>query len=295
MLRQQGFIRTLALALVGFTACASPVVYVVTGNQQFGTIDIGTGIFRQIGPATPDENVGLIPGPNGSLLTLTVSGNLDAINPSTGIATVIGATGLGACSTPADPCGPKSANALGLLNGTIYATDFQNNLYTVSPLTGKATLVGPTGVPPVTFVPLSTPNPDGSLNFFGEGLFSASGKLYATFDTGTVNFMTGVVTPTSTENIYQIDPLTGKTTLVTPATFALDTVVNVNGTLYAVENDNGQVDLLSLATGKTTVLSTLDPSVGFIDGASPVPEPASVAMIGVGMAALGLTRMRRRR
>ncbi|MDQ2898915.1 MAG: PEP-CTERM sorting domain-containing protein [Acidobacteriota bacterium] len=283
-----------ALALFTVPAIAGPIVYVVTGSQQFGTVDVGTGAFRQIGPNTPEAEVGgLLPGPNGSLLTLAGSGNLDSINPATGVTTVVGPTGLGDCSTPTSPCGPTSANAFGELAGKIYATDYHNNLYTVNPSTGHATLIGPTGIPAVTFIPLSTPNPDGSLNFFGGALFGASGKLYATFDTGTVNFMTGVITPVIPENLYQIDPATGTTTLIGPTAFALDTVIDVNGTFYAFKNDTNQVVTLNLANGNTSFVSNLDPAAGLVFGASPVPEPASLALAGIGMAALLVLRSRR--
>lgn len=199
------------LATLPFAAAAGadPVVYVVTGAKQFGTVDLTNGAFRQIGPNTPEGESGLAAGPNGSLLTLTFSGKLDSVNPSTGLTSVIGPTGLGDCSSATSLCGPTSPSALTALGGTLYATDYQNNLYRLNAGSGKATLVGPTGMPGVTFVPLSTPNSDGSLNFYGEALFGANGKLYATFDTGTINFQTGVVTPVIANNLYQIDPSTG--------------------------------------------------------------------------------------
>ena len=103
----------LFLTLCGFAvpAGADSLVYVVTTNtNQFGTLDLTTGAFHHIGPGATEGETGLINGPNGSLLTLTVSGNLDSINPATGVATVIGPTGLANCATPASPCGPTSPN-----------------------------------------------------------------------------------------------------------------------------------------------------------------------------------------
>ncbi len=84
MLTQQKLMLSLALVLFTVPASADSLVYVVNGNNQFGTIDLATGAFRQIGPNGPG-NGGLAPGPNGSLLTLTFSGNLDSINPATGV------------------------------------------------------------------------------------------------------------------------------------------------------------------------------------------------------------------
>jgi hypothetical protein len=223
----------MAIALAFSTAFArADSVYVINGNGQFGTINLGTGSFQQIGPDLAEPGTGLVPGPAGSLLTLGISGNLDAINPATGAMSVIGPTGLADCSTPASACGPNSANTISRLGATWYVTDFANNLYTVDPFTARTTLIGPTGMPAVPFVPFSE-NPDGTLNFFGEALFDANSTLYATFDTGTLNPKSGAITPTMGDHLYQIDPTTGNATIIAPTAFALDTVVGINGTFYA--------------------------------------------------------------
>jgi hypothetical protein len=73
MLTQPKWMLSLAFALLSCSANASPLVYMVTGNQQFGTVDLATGAFAQIGPNTPEGDDGLLVGPNGSLLTLTSS------------------------------------------------------------------------------------------------------------------------------------------------------------------------------------------------------------------------------
>ena len=74
----------------------------------------------------------LVPGPGGMLLTLTFSGNLDAINPATGVASVVGSTGLGG-----------NGDTIGEVGGTVYATDF-NSL----PPVAVFLLTRPAGVPP---------------------------------------------------------------------------------------------------------------------------------------------------
>jgi hypothetical protein len=102
-----------------------------------------------------EGDFGLVAGPNGTLLTLSYSGNLYSINPASGVAALIGPSGLADCTTPASPCGPNSASDLGALNGNIYATDFQNNLYHVNTITGATTLIGSTGIPALPFVPTS--------------------------------------------------------------------------------------------------------------------------------------------
>src|SRR3954452_819259 len=124
-----------SLALLSFSALASAdSVYVtafnlVTGNQQFGTLDLGTGAFQQIRNAADQDFRGLVPASNGSLLTLGFDANLASINPVTGSPTGIAPTGLSDWSAPRSPCGPSSVSAFGALAGTLYATDYNQNLY----------------------------------------------------------------------------------------------------------------------------------------------------------------------
>jgi hypothetical protein len=294
MLTQQKLMFSMALVFFTALASASPLVYVVNGSEQFGTVDPGTGTFHQIGPLGPDGQSGLVPRPNGSLLTLAFSGNLDSINPATGVTSVIGPTGLADCSTPAAPCGPTSAAGFGEFGGTLYATDFSNNLYTVNPVSGVATLIGPTGIPAFAFNP-NIPNPDGTVNILDYSLFSAGGKLYETFDTATIDFSTFTITPVIAANLYRIDPSTGLATLVAPTTLNLTAVVNVNGTLYAFDGATNQILTLDVANGNTSFVSDYDPAAGLILGASPVPEPASIVLAGIGIATLVVGRRRRRR
>jgi hypothetical protein len=108
----------LAVVLLSATASAGSLVYVVNSNQ-FGTVDLNTGSFSQIGSDLADGVQGLAPGPDGSLITLAFTGNLERINPVTGVASVIGPTGLSDCSQPTSPCGPSSVNTLGNLGGTL--------------------------------------------------------------------------------------------------------------------------------------------------------------------------------
>jgi hypothetical protein len=284
-----------ALLLSSSSATAASAVYVVNDNSQFGTLNLTTGAFTQIGPATPEGETGLVPGPTGSLLTLTYSGNLDSINPVTGATIVIGPTGLADCTTPASPCGPSSASTLGYLNGKIYATDFQNNLYSVNPLTGAATLIGKTGIPSVPSVPFSM-NPDGSFNFYDEGIVGAGGKLFATFDAASFNPATSVNTPTIAPELYEIDPSSGLATLIGPTALGVDSMVEANGTFYAFSGVSNQVMAIDLGTGSSSIVGVIDPSAGVIAGAvSPVPEPGSATLVAIAIVLLGVWGFGRRR
>ncbi len=292
MLTQQRLIVSLAAVLFTLPASADTIAYVVNG-AQFGTVDLTSGAFTQIGPDMPEGTEGLVPGPGGSLLTLGFTGNLDSINPNTGITTVAGATGLADCSNyPISPCGPTSANDLGVLGGTLYATDIANNLYTVNPLTGKATLIGSTGIPAVPAIPDSV-NPDGTFNAFDETLFSASGKLYATFDAIKILPSPFTVTQVIAPDLYQINPLTGHATLIGPTALTLGGAITVNGTTYVFDDMVSEVLALNLSNGNTTFVGNFDPAAGVIGGASPAPEPASLALAAFGLVAFGFRRLRR--
>ena len=104
---------------------------------------------------------------------------------------------------------PNSNLYLGCANGKVYETDLQNNLYNVNPLRGAATLIGPTGMPAIPFIPGSV-NGDGTLNFYDQSIFAAGGNLYSTFDAwvfdpGSFSIASIAVAPA----LYRIDPLTG--------------------------------------------------------------------------------------
>jgi hypothetical protein len=256
---------------------ASRMVYVITIGFEFGAVDLRSGAFLPIGPGLPpDVGDGLVQGHGTSLLSLGFAGNLDEIDPFTGKTSVVGATGLGDCSTPTSPCGPNSALWIGLFNGHYYVTDFANNLYSLDPKTAATKLIGPTGIPGITFPPFSG-NPDGSVNVFGASLFSVRGKFYAYFATLSVNFATGTFTPLIPGAIYQIDPARGHATMVAPTETTLSAIVNVNDTIYAFNASTGQVVVLDVTNGQTTVVTDVDPKAGVIAGATPA-RPAAPAV-----------------
>src|SRR4051812_30633554 len=209
--------------VISFALEADPIVYTIGNNSQFGTMDVATGAFTKIADTPPIIQY-LANGPNNNLLTMSFDGNLASISPVNGAVSVVGATGFGDCSGPAVANLSNCQLSFGQALGRYYATDFDNRLYTVNPLTGQATLVGRTGIPALTFLP-AIPAADGSFDFYNENLFEANGKLYANFDTGHLQppadpDSNPVATQTAPSALYQIDPLTGVATKVADTTFS---------------------------------------------------------------------------
>lgn len=254
----------LLLSLVSLSALANaaPLVYGVTDSNQFGTVDVMSGAFQLIN-TTPNLQFGIVPGPNG-FLSLSSNGLLISINPTNGVTSVIGDTGLGVLSSD-----------IAAVGGTTYIIDTNNKLYAVNTATAALTLIGSTGIPGV--VNPASAQYDDSLTGFG-------GSLYYTFDT------TGVAPA-----LYKINPLTGAAARVGPTLHGIDASVLVNGTFYVFDAVGGgpttnQEFTLELGTGNTTFVTNIDPHATALFGAATVPEPASIALTGVGMVVLWVFR-----
>lgn len=285
----------LTLATPTVAAYADSVVYVIGDSGQFGTVNLSTGSFTAIGPGLSVGTGGLVRGPGGSPFSLGFNGNLNTINATTGVLSAVGATGLGDCSLPTSACGSNSANIIGKVGSNLYATDYANNLYSVDPVTGAATLIGATGIPGLPFTPHSPVpgDPDGSFYIYDESLFDYGGQLYANLDAGIFDPVTFTPTSLIAPNIYRINTSTGVATLVTPTDFGLGAITDVNGTLYAFDLPISSIVTLNLADGSTTYVSDTDPAVGMVGGASPVPEPSSISLCLLGLSA-GAELVRRR-
>jgi len=263
----------ISLILSATSAVAAPDVYVDTFGGQFGTLDLTTGAFTQIGPLNPDPLLGLVPGANGSLLGVSLGGNLDAVNPATGVVSVIGATGMG----PAPATSPFDT---GEFYGTVYATDGNNNLYTVNMTTGAASLIGATGLAPCP----SVTDPTG---LGDEAFFAAGGNFYLTFDG--FDYVTNAVLVAPA--LYQINPTTGAATLIGPTAFGIDAALQVNGTVYAFTSADAVLSL-NVANGSTSFVTNYDPSAMDITGAAQTPEPTLFGLLGIGIAAILIAKRR---
>lgn len=274
MLIQSLLFVMLGLFLLPPSASAAPLVYVVNLNQQFGTLDLPTGKFHPIGAPAAEPLAGLVWGPDGSLYTLfTLSGSLVKINPSTGNMKVVGLTGLG-----------SNAFSFAGIDGKLYVTDFNNNIYSVDRHTGAATLMRATGIPPDPTVPF-TFNADGTFNLCDESFYGVNGKLYVTFDSfdfnpnADPNFL--VVNPKVNPKLYRIDPWTGEATPIGHTDMQLASSVAVDGTFYGFRGvltgfsggfpqAYSELVTIDLDSGKISYVRPLDPALGPVFGAAPV-------------------------
>lgn len=273
-----------ALFLASLTpAAATPVVYQINVDANptsFGSTDLGTLTYTQ----TATESILLLglASANGELFaagynSTPQSQTLYQIGPTTGAETAL-----------PSPSGFAYVELGSTLNG-LYGMDASGNLYSVDATTGAGTLIGDTGLTPAKFV---------------SSLSNGSDTLYLADSNG---------------DLYTLNTTNGSPTLVgflgtaprlgNAIPLGMSALDFVGGTLYAEEGQPGSnvAYTVNTSTGAATVLAG-----GFIPGnpgsaggwtqivaaSSPgpsgVPEPASVVMVGGGLASLLLAGIRRR-
>lgn len=195
-------------------ARADSYAYMSTGSDQFGTIDLNTGVFTQLG------NSGLLLSGLG-----TVDGNiyggayaddtLYEVNPTNGSLTTIGT-------------GSILYNDTGSTTSGLYAVNYgQTDLYSVNPLTGATTLIGPTGFSAFSFGVIGMSTGSNALYFTGNGnLYSLNTTTGAATLIGSQGFDVGALV---TENgslwaganpanaVYTLDPTNANATFVANA------------------------------------------------------------------------------
>ena len=216
----------------GSVAKADDMAYLATGGGAFGTIDLNTGVFTQLGltgiPVAGLALVGTTLYADGQGTAPNTLGQLYSVNPATGALMSIGSpTGI-------------DFTAFGSYGSTLYALDHTSanaRLYSINSATGVATLIGATntGQPLAGYWAIST----------------NSTALYFQLNS----------------NLYTLNTSTGQATVVggLGGGIQVGAIVEVGGVLYAGQ-DNPQPPLrivtLNKSNGAATAVSNVTNSPG---------------------------------
>lgn len=255
-----GLILVVLLGLILIHPAVAQTLYVQGSGNEFGTLDISTGDFTQIGTTTPTL-YGMGSTPSGELFGLDDQGNahLHQIDLKTAITTDLGEINQSAFAATSNK------------SGNLFAIDQSSPglLYSVHPATHAVTSIGDTGI-----------YPDGLM------AFDVQGRLFA-----------GGIT-TDTDRLYQLDPKTGASTLIGDTGYQIAAGVYTNGKLYGFTIDN-EIVTIDTTTGAGTFLMPYSfPNGNIILSAAlvtPVPAPGAfvTALLGA-VPGLSLLLHRRR-
>ncbi len=197
-------------------------------------------------------------------------------------------------------------------NGQLYwvAGRGNDNLYTINPVTGAATLVGYHGIEDLFALAWDPSNN----TLYGE---ASSGSFYsldsttgaATYIGGNsvypgglvFNSLTGMLylLQAGSDNLYSIDVATGAATHVQGGANS----INDNGAAYDPSTNTYWADTWSNVLvhysadfSSSTTYSYSDPmdGIAYVGGATAAPEPGTTMLLGGGLLAAGLLRFRKR-
>jgi len=255
-----GRIRIIFLLVIGiFLLTASSVAkaataYMATGGGAFGTIDLNTGVFTQLGLTNlPVAGLAVV----GTTLFTNAQGTgnnrgqLYSVNPATGALMSIGS-----------PAG-IDFTAFGSYDGTLYALDHSSanaNLYSINASTGAATLIGPTNT--------------------GQGLAG-----YWSLSTNSTALYFSL-----NSNLYTLNMSTGHATVVGGLGggvqgIQVGAMAEIGGVLYGGQDNSAVLKIVTLnkSNGVATVLSNVTNSPGsnasYIYGLAPTIQTENFAKI----------------
>jgi hypothetical protein len=238
-------------------AKADVVVYAGAYYEQYGTLDLTTGVFTLFGRPGDQAGFGEL---GGKLYAGDVEGDTSSVNPANGSDTFI-ATG----STNYDTFGSTTTGVYAVSDPT-RGNPFLT--YSVNPATGVATLLGSTGQ-------------DLNANGGTASLSTGSNTLYWTWTAGPHSIL------------YSLNTTTGFANEVGDTDAIIGAMVYVNGTLYG-EEISGGIDILNTSDGLATptgvTVSGLTRSE-ILYGMAPLiastPEPSSVLFLITAFAVMG--------
>ncbi len=248
------------LCLAGLPALADDV-YVGTSTGEFGVFNTTTDSFTLIGTnSSPIYGLGL----SGGTLYATNNGSSPSttfysVNTTTGVFSSIGdltgsTGGTGALTAPVG-------------GGTLYYFDHSNQLFTINPANGAATVVGPLGF---------------SLGGSWDITFAQNGNLYVT-----TNGYFG-----------EINPSTGLGSEIGYNGIQMQGLVAADGGVYGFSGN--EMYSINLTTGAATFLMDTPSGIGNIETGTEVPsavttpEPGSLLSLLLGLALLGAFALRYR-
>lgn len=235
-------------------AVAAPILWVDDASGLLGRVDVATGAVTVVG------NMGVVMtdiafDPAGNLYGITFN-SLYSINKTTAAVSLIGSFG------------PTLNSLVFSSGGTLYAAS--NSLYTLNKTTGAATLIG-TG---------------GGYNSSGDLAFSG-GNLYLTSTTPAADTLFRLSTTTGVGTAVGAMGSGAFFGLASPDNAALLGVAGTN--IYSVNPVTGASTLLIGYGGKGLGVAN---GSAFLSEAG-APEPETVALLGLGLMALVMTRRKR--
>jgi hypothetical protein len=254
----------LSVAVNPRTAEAGSTVYIAGSGNEFGTIDLTTGVFTSIGTlALPggDAMYGMGFGSDGNLYGLdsqTPGSHLWQIDPTNAHVTDLGSVGQSAIDATADASGKMYA----------LSQDASAIYYTFNPPSTATNVIGPTGI-------LSA----GLMAVTADG-----GQLF----TSVANFTGGPY------DLAGINPTTGMATIIGNTGFFVINGLFVKGTLYGFDFNTDAIVTINTSTGAGTLVATYSLPSGdaIFASATPaaqigVPEPSGLTLGLVSVVLMG--------